>query len=131
MLTPQEAFTKMVNHLTKQQGRSFGLAGLCMYRSPDGLMCAVGCLIPDEQYVPQMDGMGGADILGGTGTEFLAKDYPELVASMGLQVWQLEHMQRVHDCWQPDKDLQPRLAELAETWGLQMPHNNPIINKGC
>ena len=126
-MTPQEAFTKMVNHLTKQQGRSFRSDGLCMYRSHDGLMCAVGCLIPDEQYVPRMDGMGGVE----TGAETLAKLYPELFASMGLQVWQLEHMQRVHDFWKPDEDLQPKLAELAETWGLQMPHNNPIINKGC
>jgi hypothetical protein len=30
--------------------------GSCFYRHPDGLKCAVGCVIPDEFYKPNMEG---------------------------------------------------------------------------
>ena len=30
----------------------------CMYRGPNGTKCAVGCLIPDEMYLPEMESSG-------------------------------------------------------------------------
>lgn len=64
--TPQEVFDFVVNHLYKQ-GRpalhnitNHGGDGSvkCAYRSQDGLTCAVGCLLTDEEYKPDMEYRG-------------------------------------------------------------------------
>lgn len=49
------------DHLTKQKEQSMGSYGEeneggCMYRGLNGLMCAVGCLIKDEEYDWLMEG---------------------------------------------------------------------------
>lgn len=58
MKTLQETFDEMVNHLRKQNSKSWLVDerdGACAYRSQDGKMCAVGCLIKDEFYDPSLD----------------------------------------------------------------------------
>lgn len=58
----QEAFDKIATHLATQGKRSVKRkkfedeVELCLYRSPDGLSCAVGCLIPDELYKEKLEG---------------------------------------------------------------------------
>lgn len=43
---------KIVQHLTQQKAQSKVPGGdYCAYRGVGGLMCAVGCLIPDELYI--------------------------------------------------------------------------------
>ncbi len=58
-MTPQEIFDKVVNHLRAQGAKSemdHPVAGLmCAYRGIQGRMCAVGCLIPDADYLPTME----------------------------------------------------------------------------
>lgn len=54
-MTQQEIYNKVKAHLLKQGRRSQfaaeeGKSGECAYRGPDGTMCAVGCLIPDEHF---------------------------------------------------------------------------------
>ncbi len=44
----QEVFTKVKDHLLKQNKAAVNAGyGACAYLAPDGLKCAVGCLIPD------------------------------------------------------------------------------------
>lgn len=62
MLTVTEVYWKVRNHLLSQGERSVDIyyyedseevEGMCRYRLKAGdktLMCAVGCLIPDDQY---------------------------------------------------------------------------------
>jgi hypothetical protein len=53
----QSIFDQAANHLLAQNKRSseeFGPA--CLYRSSDGLKCAVGCFISDDEYKPDMEG---------------------------------------------------------------------------
>ena len=57
MLTQQQVFDKVVNHLLTQKKKSIDDLGCC-YLNPDGLMCAVGCLIPQGQHEPWMEGQG-------------------------------------------------------------------------
>ena len=54
----QEIFDKVAVHLLTQKKKAVddGNAGFCMYRAPDGGKCAVGCLIPDEDYRTSMEG---------------------------------------------------------------------------
>ncbi|MGQ7794514.1 hypothetical protein ACUN0C_19085 [Faunimonas sp. B44] len=51
----QETFDKVVRHLFAQ-GKQAKERDTCRYRTADGLMCAVGCLISDEDYDPSFEG---------------------------------------------------------------------------
>lgn len=57
MNNTQEAFNRAVAGVIKQGRPSVDAAGRCLYRGPDGLRCAVGWLIPDELYEPEMEGV--------------------------------------------------------------------------
>lgn len=55
--TKQELFNYVASFLLKQGRRSVGACSSgCVYRGPNGLMCAAGCVIPDEFYDPSMEG---------------------------------------------------------------------------
>lgn len=54
-MTKQEVFDKVATHLLTQKKRSYD-NGSCAYRAKDGSMCAAGCLIPDEEYTPDLEG---------------------------------------------------------------------------
>jgi len=86
-MTDQEAFDTVVRHLASQKQQSSRITGdgcpYCCYRSPYGLMCAIGVLIPDEQYSPafEFEPVGSIQefvpALKGLNTELL-KDLQEL-----------------------------------------------------
>ena len=52
----QAVFDKVVKHLLTQKRRSYDERG-CTYRSEDGAMCAVGCLISDKTYELGIEGL--------------------------------------------------------------------------
>ncbi len=55
-MTNQEAFDKVCNHLRRMLRRSIDRTGnYCSYRSKNGNKCAIGCLIPDEEYKPEFE----------------------------------------------------------------------------
>jgi hypothetical protein len=56
--TKQEIFDRVVSHLRKQGKQSKDIVGRCSYRNGSGLMCAAGCLIPDDVYDPDFEGWG-------------------------------------------------------------------------
>jgi hypothetical protein len=53
----QQIFDKSASHLLKQGEKSWLVNRFaCAYRSEGGLMCAVGCLIDDSAYSPELEG---------------------------------------------------------------------------
>lgn len=62
-MTNQELFDKVANHLLTQgipsmrdlPDESGHIRQRCAYRGDNGTKCAVGCLIPDDQYDPNME----------------------------------------------------------------------------
>lgn len=46
------------DHLTKQKAQSLSVRHCCAYRGENGNMCAVGCLITDEAYKPNIEAVG-------------------------------------------------------------------------
>jgi len=58
----QEVFDKVATHLLTQMVRSADEDG-CLYRGPNGLKCAIGCLIPDDKYDSGMEGLAAVSIL--------------------------------------------------------------------
>jgi hypothetical protein len=120
MLTSQEIFNKVATHLLKQGKRSVyptedGEKGVfCAYRSPEGLSCAVGCLIPDELYDPRFEdrrvGQLPQKVLRACGVD------PANPEQMSL----LSHLQGIHDS-EPPKEWASHLEHLAQDLNLTMP----------
>jgi hypothetical protein len=54
-MTSQEIFDTVVAHLLQQGKQSKSESDICLYRSDDGLKCAIGALIPDSDYVSDME----------------------------------------------------------------------------
>ncbi len=58
----QKAFDTMLDHLRKQ-GEPSVRNGWCVYRDDAGNKCAVGALIPDEVYTPEIEYLLLVDIV--------------------------------------------------------------------
>ena len=62
--TPQSIFNRVAEHLLTQNAQSLTdtvtdegqVEKGCAYRGSNGLKCAVGCLIADEHYSPELEG---------------------------------------------------------------------------
>jgi hypothetical protein len=124
----QETFEKVSRHLF-EQGRPSVESGTCLYRGPNGTKCAIGCLIPDELYVPDMD--------GGYVATALLKYWPSLQSQFDMG-WSYEtwvrfftRLQRAHDSnptWSSSYDydnlkfnetkLREDLSEIASEFDL-------------
>lgn len=52
--TAQEVFDQVAKHLLTQNKVSVAESGACQYRN-EGLKCAAGCLIGDDEYEIEMD----------------------------------------------------------------------------
>lgn len=53
----EEIYRKVREHLLGQGKVSASVLG-CVYRSPEGLKCAIGCLISDEFYYSNLETRG-------------------------------------------------------------------------
>lgn len=108
-MTNQEAFDVMVRHLRKQGRKSeHPTEDRCLYRGPDGLMCAVGALIPDDQYRPEWDEKG-----------VLANELP-CKALRRVDKDLLRKMQYIHD-FTAVEHWEQRFADCAERFNLTLP----------
>jgi len=57
IMTAQEILNTIAQHLIKQGQKSWDLTGLtCRYHTKEGLSCAAGCLLSDDEYSPEMEG---------------------------------------------------------------------------
>lgn len=61
--TAQEVFDQVATHLLKQNQKALMSGFGCQYRY-EGLKCAAGCLISDEEYSPKFE-VGGSPMGGG------------------------------------------------------------------
>jgi hypothetical protein len=100
-MNKQEIFTKVKNHLLAQNKRSTGVDDIteievCKYLGEGGLMCAVGCLISDELYSPEIEGLAISNlptiIINELGKENvpLLKDLQHLHDRVNVEQWETE-----------------------------------------
>ncbi len=116
-MTNQEIFDKVAAHLIKQGGPARDADHECMYRAPNGYMCAVGCLIPDSAYDPVMEGRRAADPVV---LDVLESLYPDADPAL------FSALQPVHDTtaedpsdnWSDPVHLRSRLVSLAHNFNL-------------
>jgi hypothetical protein len=126
MATNQELFNKAVAHL-RTQGRPARLPGdadrqACAYRGINKMMCAVGCLIPDELYGPDLELEGPFSKKFDRLAEFFEfGEYPDRREF-------LSDLQSIHDECSTEADgsfdkanLEQFIAEFARDWELTVP----------
>lgn len=102
----RKALATIIRHLRKQGRKAEGPDGKCMYRAPNGDRCAVGCIIPDEQYKPDMEGVGATALL------------PRVPSLSALDPLMLLRCQVFHDVttWTRG-DVGPRLVHVLREHG--------------
>ena len=97
MKTALDIFNKVSEHLLAQNHRALSVADLsCVYRSPTGLKCAVGCLIEDQFYSRGLEGLDvRTDVI-----ENVLKLSGVPITEEVLKL--LEELQKVHDYVKPE-----------------------------
>jgi hypothetical protein len=58
MLTARDIYERVSAHLLSQRAVSEDDNGSCRLRSPNGRKCAIGSLVSDEVYHPDIEGVG-------------------------------------------------------------------------
>jgi hypothetical protein len=109
-MTPQQILDKVTDHLFTQgiASKTVGVENthICAYRGENGTSCAVGCLIPDEDYQADMENVRIDEIVGQR-PRFLPLDpipvvFNNLPDYIRNNIDLLTDLQRVHDMMMPD-----------------------------
>lgn len=85
--TEQQIFDQVARHLIKQKVRAVNEAGMCQYRPGNGLMCAAGCLMTDEEYDVKFDQIGS--------WLNISEAYPDQIPSK--HAYFIDMLQKMHD----------------------------------
>ena len=112
MPTKQETFDEVVAHLRRQGCKAENDDG-CAYRGDGGTKCAAGCLIPDEEYRPDLEGCSVLD-------PSMSKASPpgEIVDRLGHDLVLVCDLQRAHDSLSVGS-WEWRFQKIAEIHGLE------------
>lgn len=132
MLNNQSYFDKVVNHfgMVEAQLAREPDSNKCYYRDPEDrdniyFRCAIGCVMPDEIYRPEMEEKPVDTLLinvsmrDNDGILISYKSFPELVEffeDCDLQF--LLEMQRLHDKSQVKQDFFVKMYILAKMFGI-------------
>lgn len=107
-MTRQEIFDKVWDGL-KTQGfkQSYNkISGTCHYRGPDGLKCAAGHLIPDNEYDPAIEFITLEDIT------WFQNNFTE------TEIKFIGKLQTCHDAVNDDSEIESAFRKLAAKQGL-------------
>lgn len=114
----QEIFETVSRHLFKQGKRSVsGSGSCCLYRGPNGTSCAVGCLIPDDQYNPGMEYISVDRLI----ENFV--DTTPVLKSLKRNVGLLAELQSAHDSelsWRSSEHMRDRLKVVGRLFKLRI-----------
>ena len=119
-MTAQTVFNKVVRHL-RQQGKKAAhwqvnqwgdRYYVCDYRSntAEGLKCAVGCLISDSEYTPDMELKKVAAL----------KDHDLLPKHLIPHLYLLKDLQKLHDEIKPSR-WEQKFRVVAKEYNLTVP----------
>lgn len=90
MLSKQQVFDIVAEHLRVQAKQALNEHGACCYRGTDGTKCAAGILIRDEHYSPDIEGLNCRT------DEVLA-----LLPAASQHISSLGELQVIHDRYKP------------------------------
>lgn len=131
-LNRQAVFETVATHLLYQANPSRdGIGGSCMYRGKDARKCAIGCLIPDDEYALGIEGMS-ADTTVTDSTRLpngivrsaavrLADILAKTIGADGFgDLAFLRALQIVHDNGSSVGDFMPRLVDFGKSYRLDI-----------
>jgi len=114
MRNKRQTFDKVKKHLLKQGERSMKADdSICVYHSKEGLKCAVGCLISEEDYKRSFEQKSVFDLERKLGTKKL-----ETILNMKISdesIMMLFDLQAVHDDV-PPKQWEKKLKQLEKRY---------------
>ena len=114
-MTPIEISEKIRDHLINQNAKALNEYGGCRYRGNNGSMCAVGCLITDEVYTPDLE---CATVSADRIIDALNKSGIELKHNTPL-MFMLRNWQQYHDAdygyWLHDPEKHPSPEQKHKT----------------
>lgn len=102
----QEIFNQVATHLLTQMKRSVDDFGFCAYRGSNGLKCAAGCLIADDEYFYDFEGFRWSHLVT---IGKVSKKHKEMI----------KRLQYVHDSCLVDEWYES-LSKIANYCGLKM-----------
>ncbi len=105
--TPESIFRRVVTHFAEQRRQSTQ-EGICAYRSKVGDKCAIGCLIPDNQYERFLE-IKNLDMLIRYGCVTLNGDIFDI----------LKRLQIAHDTSMNLGELRSNLKDIAEQFAIE------------
>jgi len=118
-MTQQDIFDIVAAHLWTQ-GKQSKEGKDCLYRSSTGLSCAIGCLIPDAEYKPEMETQGVFSIVDPKEPSIYSPTIYALYSTK-LNDTLLCALQTLHDAdfnWKTPQALKNALSILAENFRL-------------
>lgn len=113
--TAQEIYDIVAAHMLKQNEKSTyynnnSNINSCAYRGIDGLKCAAGCLIPEEIYKSDFEGISWTSLIH-------SHDFPQDHRKL------IENLQHIHDSFSVDR-WHSGLIDLAQMYSL----NTDVLN---
>lgn len=90
----QELFDKVVTHLRKQGVKAIGPSNKQCYYRIEGLKCAVGCLIEDDEYSPTMEDVNFRAMMSGGSSATVPQS---LRGRLIDHIDMISHLQCIHD----------------------------------
>ena len=104
--TKEQVFDQVAKHLLQQQKKSYSKDGYtCFYRGANGLKCAAGSLIGDEEYEKRMEELSWTSLAD-----------EGLVPSKHLDL--ISHLQEIHDSSFVE-DWERELTEVAKDFEIK------------
>ena len=110
MLTTTEIFQISRDHLLAQKERAINEDRMCVYRAGNGKKCAVGCLIPEKHYRPDIERCSVLSITSTmiskkSGTDKLELALRKSGINTGCRKTMnlLAELQKIHDSKPPEK----------------------------
>ena len=127
----QDIYDTVARHLLTQGRPATNVLTVCCFRAPDGTSCAIGCLIPNELYKPELELRWGPYALADIG--LLPRE--EVEKQFSSRVLLLCKLQEVHDTaveWKPEdviKNWKKALSRVAKQFNLRPFTSSMLTNK--
>lgn len=119
-MTNQTAFNRAVQALRRQGKQSVDRGGICLYRGPDKLKCAIGHLIPDRVYDGEMENRNPFNLC--EQSPYLRRLFTDCDLTF------LSELQVIHDQTMPE-GWEEKWEQLALRWNLTMPRKTASRTK--
>ena len=122
-MSKQQAFQRSITHLLRQGTAARDKRGNCVYRFDNGsqiLMCALGCLIPDSEYAPEMESKNAHYLLSAFTFSTLPRETGDLF---------LPHLQSLHDNHMGDT-ITTRFVERVQWFADKFGLNTSFLQRG-